>query len=340
MLWAVMVPLWIPLDLLLIGGPTGRKLAAGRIIVALFLGGGVYACRCRPTQGNVWRAYSLLFGTPLLFFVAFAPFFHLAPQWRSVVGQTYLSTYRLLPLLVAASVGLMPVTVVEAAMIVSASLVASIAGAAVAAPQSLLVPAELGWLWVLLVAGGVGTLSGLSQTALLLHSFCDAVTDPLTGLLNRRAGVSQLTLQWAQALRNKQPLSVVLIDLDEFKSVNDRYGHEAGDETLAKFVEHLRIAFRAGDALVRWGGEEFLVVLPESPKEAAKQRVERLLFGQGPQRPSGNPLTFSAGVAELTADATDSVRELVALADRRMYMAKRGGRASVVAEGGVTRSAA
>lgn len=327
--WAFVVPLWIPFDLMLIGGTSGRNLALGRVVVALFLAAAVWLFRCVPTQRNVRWAYALLFGMPLLFFVVLAPYFQTAVVKPSPDARTYLDIYHMLPLLISASIGLLPVTLFEAAALVGACLLASVAG--LAASGLLWDPSELGRLWILLVASGIGTLAGMSQTALMLQNFRDAATDPLTGLLNRRAGVNLLALQWEQARRNRGPFSVAMIDLDGFKRVNDTHGHEAGDRVLVGFAVRLRETLRAGDSLLRWGGEEFLAVLPGAESRDAVRRLEKMLHECPVLEPDGVPLTFSAGVAERGNDASSTPEALVALADRRMYEAKAAGRAAVVA---------
>lgn len=327
--WAFVVPLWIPLDLTLIGGTSGRNLALGRALLALFLAAAVWLFRCVPTQRNVRWAYALLFGMPLLFFVVLAPHFQTAVMRPSLGARAYLETYHMFPLLISASIGLLPVTLFESAALVGACLLASVAG--LAASGLLFDSSELGWLWILLVASVIGTLAGVSQTALMLQNFRDAATDPLTGLPNRRAGVNLLALQWEQARRNHGPFSVAMIDLDGFKRVNDTHGHEAGDRVLVGFAVRLRETLRAGDSLLRWGGEEFLAVLPGAKSHDAVRRLEKMLHECPVLEPDGVPLTFSAGVAERGIDASPTPEALVALADRRMYEAKAAGRASVVA---------
>lgn len=331
LLWAIVVPLWIPLDLTLVGGEKGWRLAIGRVVVALCLATAAMICRCIPRQGNVRRAYALLFGSPLLFFIVLAPYVHTTAGGLSLASRTYLDTYQLFPLLVATSIGLLPVTLYEAIVLVGACLAASLMGAGLATPHQLMQPAELGWLWILLVAGGVGTLAGLSQTALLMQNFRDAVTDPLTGLLNRRAGVNLLAMQWEQARRGHMPLTVAMIDLDHFKQINDTHGHDTGDQVLVAFSTCIHAALRAGDALVRWGGEEFLAVMPGATSSDALRRLEQILRERPNLGPNGTPLTFSAGVAEQQEDSMATPEELVMLADQRMYEAKTGGRATVVA---------
>ncbi|HDL84989.1 MAG TPA: diguanylate cyclase, partial [Candidatus Acetothermia bacterium] len=326
LLWAVVVLLWIPLDLTLIGGSLGWHLALGRVAMAALFAGAAWACRCKPTQRNIRKAYALLFGIPLVFFIATAPYLKSTEVALSLAGQAYLHTYQLFPLLIAGSIGLLPVTLLEGAGLVVACVLASVASVVyamwVTGHAILPVASEFGWLWTLFIAGSAGTLAGVSQTSLLLQHFRDAGTDPLTGLLNRRTGVNLLALQWEQARRDHRPLSVALIDLDRFKRINDAHGHKAGDRALIDFVERLRAALRAGDALIRWGGEEFVAVLPGAAVHDTVRRLERVLHEHPLTGPDGAPLTFSAGVAELEQDAPRTPEALVALADRRMYQAK------------------
>ncbi|HYH44811.1 MAG TPA: diguanylate cyclase [Thermoanaerobaculia bacterium] len=156
--------------------------------------------------------------------------------------------------------------------------------------------------------------------------------DGLTRQLNHRAIYERLTEEMERARRYRFPLSVILCDMDHFKEVNDTYGHLAGDAVLREGAEVLRASLRAGDLLGRYGGEEFLAVLPQVEIEAARAAAERLRIGL-----EGLPLplpmvpevrvTASFGVAsmdELGAGATSDL--LVSLADRRLYEAKAAGR--------------
>jgi two-component system cell cycle response regulator len=156
--------------------------------------------------------------------------------------------------------------------------------------------------------------------------------DGLTRQLNHRAIYERLTGELERARRYRYPLSVILCDMDHFKEVNDTYGHLAGDAVLREGAEVLRASLRAGDLLGRYGGEEFLAVLPQVEIEAACAAAERLRIGlEG--LPVPLPLvpevriTASFGVAsmdELGAGATSDL--LVSLADRRLYEAKAAGR--------------
>jgi len=144
-----------------------------------------------------------------------------------------------------------------------------------------------------------------------------ARTDPLTGVLNRRVLDQELPRELARAARGGQPLCVALIDLDRFKAYNDRHGHQAGDRLLKAVGAAWSANLRTTDLLVRYGGEEFAVVLPDCGLEDAMAIAERLRTAQ----PEG---TCSIGVAEWARGET--VDELIGRADQALYAAKAGGR--------------
>ena len=152
-----------------------------------------------------------------------------------------------------------------------------------------------------------------------------AVTDALTGLANRKQlnRFSQGTVETAR--RHHRPLAVVLFDIDHFKVVNDQHGHLVGDQVLCDIAALLARAVRQGDCLGRWGGEEFLLICPETRGEQALQLAERIL-AQARNLPlaTGKPCTLSAGVAQLGAG--DSVNDLLQRADEALYQAKTQGR--------------
>jgi diguanylate cyclase (GGDEF)-like protein len=147
--------------------------------------------------------------------------------------------------------------------------------------------------------------------------------DPLTGLLNRRGLDERFSAELARAAREERPLSVVAIDIDHFKRINDTYGHEAGDRALVRLASTLSEQTRGADITARVGGEEFLVVLPGTDAERAHEFAERLrvVLAEDDTHP---PLTISAGVAAAVEPTTAFA--LTEAADVALYVAKRGGR--------------
>ena len=158
-----------------------------------------------------------------------------------------------------------------------------------------------------------------------------ATEDNLTGMPNRGRTVELATAALEEAAAQRRPLTVAIIDLDHFKTINDRCGHAAGDYVLREFARVSRGSLRAADVLGRWGGEEFLLILPDTTLDAALASVERLrvlaLAIQIPSSAADNPLrvTFSAGLAT-TAEGARSLDEIIARADTALYEAKNEGR--------------
>ena len=159
------------------------------------------------------------------------------------------------------------------------------------------------------------------------------VTDPLTGISNRRHLMETLESEMRRASRSKTPLAILMADVDRFKKFNDTHGHIAGDEALKAIAEVLQEATRGIDRVARYGGEEFLVVLPETGMDGAVRAAERIherldqrSVAVGEQSVT---VTLSTGVAEFPTDG-DSPESLIASADAALYQAKRDGRNRVV----------
>jgi diguanylate cyclase (GGDEF)-like protein/PAS domain S-box-containing protein len=158
-----------------------------------------------------------------------------------------------------------------------------------------------------------------------------ALRDPLTGVHNRRAGESVLARAWTEATTDGEPFSVIIADIDHFKPVNDTHGHAVGDRVLINVAEALRTCVRASDVLVRWGGEEFLVVAAGCALDRATELAARMRSAvAGCIDEDAGRVTLSLGVAEWhTGELVD---ELVHRADEALYRAKSGGRNRVCAD--------
>jgi len=163
-----------------------------------------------------------------------------------------------------------------------------------------------------------------------------ATSDPLTGLFNRGYVDDRFAIELSRARRHGRQLTLAVIDVDRFKSLNDTHGHSTGDVVLRKIGAILRHSFRQSDTVGRYGGEEFVVILPEMNIQDALQKLDflRELVATTPidlnKRGETVTVTISAGLAGLPEDGNDAA-ELFALADERLFQAKREGRNRVVA---------
>jgi diguanylate cyclase (GGDEF)-like protein len=154
-----------------------------------------------------------------------------------------------------------------------------------------------------------------------------AVTDALTGCFNRELLQQRLAVELALAGQRESPLSVALVDVDHFKAINDRHGHDVGDKVLVVIADRLRSAIRADDVLVRYGGDEFLALLPNTAVAVAREigaRMRERMEESGVQT-DGRSITtrVSVGVAEYHGVSPDALLRRV---DAALYAAKRGGR--------------
>ncbi|HYH28007.1 MAG TPA: diguanylate cyclase [Actinomycetota bacterium] len=188
--------------------------------------------------------------------------------------------------------------------------------------------------------GAFAAQASVAIENVLLHQEAQrlSITDGLTGVWNRRYLQLTLTKEIERAQRFERPLSVLMLDIDRFKDVNDAYGHQVGDEVLVEVSRRTMSMIRGQiDALARYGGEEFVVVLPETPADGARVVADKILdvirresFVEEPG--PGIPLTVSIGVASYPGDG-DSADELLRAADLAMYRAKQAGRDRVETAG-------
>ena len=156
-----------------------------------------------------------------------------------------------------------------------------------------------------------------------------ALTDPLTGLLNRRGLEAELPKLLALSRRYRAPVSAVMLDIDRFKRVNDTYGHPVGDEVLRRLGRILEASVRKEDLAVRYGGEEFLLLLYGADRQAAKEVVERIRarFRAEKVEPIPYPLTLSGGIAGgEVPQGEEALEEWILQADYALLRAKEAGR--------------
>ncbi|HKL77471.1 MAG TPA: GGDEF domain-containing protein [Gammaproteobacteria bacterium] len=320
LLFGIATPLWVPVDLWLLPAETLAPMAALRAMTGvLFLGLALFG----TSQRSVMRArlaLVALIAIPAFFY--FASRLMLGPEEMegAMVGYTFL------PFVLLAGGALFPLTLLEGAAILSVVYVAVLATQVLFG--QLVSLTALGTLWLMLLLSGIALWAQSAQLHMLLSLYRQATLDPLTGLFNRRAFFTQAQRELARADRNQQALAVLLLDLDRFKRINDRYGHPVGDQALRHLAAILKDETRDEDLLGRYGGEEFLIVAPNAGAEGAHALAERIrnrVAGERADTEEGPlSLTVSAGIA--LRDDGEPLEELVARADNALLQAKEAGR--------------
>ncbi|OLB66087.1 MAG: hypothetical protein AUI10_03865 [Actinobacteria bacterium 13_2_20CM_2_72_6] len=303
------------------------------MIIRMLIGG-----QRLPTAVRVMSASVLMF---LVGDIGWAVFFHLGIEPGPLLGRVMEAIFLVAYALVGAAglhrsvawaadrtppreAGLSPLLLgglTVASLMAPALLLFQAANSRVSDPVAIGVSSAT--LFLLVVTRMAGLLRQVQVQAVQLRNL--ARIDELTGLPNRRAWFAELPLALERSRRDVRPLSVAILDLDHFKKFNDTYGHPAGDKLLRGAADGWVPKLRAVDLLGRYGGEEFIVLLPASSGPEAATVIDRLRDAT----PSGQ--TFSCGVA--TWDGQESGEEMIARADRALYEAKAGGRNRTVVQG-------
>ncbi len=329
-LFAVLTPLWSLIDYIVFPFPLWITLACMRLAAgfAFYL----LVIYCRPS-GRLSTAYlrlATLFAIPTVFYIASHQV--LASYHLDGMSAAIGAGYAFLPFVLVAGLAIFPLTFVETALIASPILFAQGFSAVLNLSTAEWIPLA-GTFWLLLLIAAVSSLASLSQLTFMIALVQQTIRDPLTGAYSRSCGQETLELRFSLAERSASPLAVAFIDLDHFKSVNDTYGHEAGDRSLIGAVAWIESTLRRGDVLCRWGGEEFVLILPNISLDQAHHALSRIQANGFGMRPDGKtPLTASIGIAERSADLAADWKSLVDIADQRMYAAKISGRNRLIAQ--------
>ncbi len=327
LLFAILVPLWSIVDYIVLPHDIWFELAILRGISGIIFMGLYLACKrgtCSLTK--IFINLIILLYVPMIFFI-FANNL-LADAHFSGLAGALVNIYSLLPFLVIAALTIFALTIIELLIITLPLIVITLWFLYPNSPEEVSNAFMLIWLFLLLVL--TSSFSSISQMRYMISQVTRVSFDTLTKAMTRRAGIESLEVYTRMAQLQNNYLSILFVDLDNFKDLNDDFGHEAGDKALQQAVMAIKTHIRKGDSIIRWGGEEFLILLPHAAQTDA-QRVIRALFKDGlGLRPDGTALTASMGLAELISDKVTNWKTLVELADQRMYHAKEAGRARCV----------
>ncbi|MGE5503542.1 MAG: diguanylate cyclase [Actinomycetota bacterium] len=321
--------LWIALDALTLPWPGWALLAVLRVAAAaVFTVLAAWPLKPKSLNGALGLLAAMLVN-PLVFFVASQFLFSHDLQTPGALLNARL--YEALPFVIMAGLGVFPLVAVEGVVFALPVLAVCTLAPVMAGNGDWI--RLLSTLWILVLILGIYLLAGMIQLHYMMALLRRASHDPLTGAFSRRSGMELIELQFRMAVERDAPFAVAFVDVDNFKSINDGFGHDVGDRVLRGVADSLTRSLRRGDSVIRWGGEEFVVLLLDADMDGLTIAVNRVLHNWLGLRPDGAAVTASIGVAERRSDGCDDWPDLVDLADRRMYQAKTAGKAHAVLPG-------
>lgn len=329
--FSVLVPLWIVVDAVFLEWPTWGLLALARIGAALGFAALAFKLSYHDEKGRAQIALALLLGIPTVFYVVSQVVLD-GIALSGDFADALAFTYAFLPFAMVAGLAIFPLTVAEGGFL-AALTIAMVAAVWLLGAQDTLLVSLIGTIWLLVVISVVSILACLAQLHFMIDLIEESSHDKLTGAFNRRTGEDLLQQIFALSTRYGSPCSICFVDLDRFKLVNDNFGHDEGDAALRRAAKCLQAGIRDADILIRWGGEEFVLVMPNTDGDAAVGVLRRLREAGLGMRPEGAAMTASMGLAEALRDKAGAWDDLVEIADRRMYVAKQQGRDRIVGHG-------
>lgn len=331
LLLAFSVPAWSVLDAMVFPRDMWLSILEVRLLAgaafASFLLGGTFIRWKEHGQRLVYVQLAAVFVIPTLLYL----FCYKMPDSLlelEPLAKAIANSYSLLPFVILSCVGLFPLTVLESVSIVTFLLMTYFVANA-STILALWTP-DLGAAWVMTLLAAIAIVVSHSQLRLLMTLVGYSSYDLLTNCLGRRSGEEVIRALWHDSIRHRSHFSVVFIDLDQFKLVNDHFGHKEGDIVLASVASAIRKALRNSDFIIRWGGEEFLVIMPNAKIDDAAKVMVRMAENGFCAHPDGTHQTVSMGIAERLDDSIDDENLLIKMADARLYKAKTAGRCRVV----------
>ncbi|HEB57328.1 MAG TPA: GGDEF domain-containing protein [Gammaproteobacteria bacterium] len=324
--FSILALLWIPIDIIIVPENALVSILTLRIAYSgLFLLLGLSTKGPQSLHCARLRLSIFVF-IPCLFYVGSRLVFN---SDTGIEGA--LVGYSFLPYLTVVLLAIFPLTLIEG--ISYASLVGITFLGSEVYFGGLLTGSTLGNVWLLTLLAGIAVWAQLAQLHMLLRLYREASRDALTGLVNRRVLNKWLQLEITRARQQQRPLSVLLFDLDFFKRVNDTYGHLTGDKVLQAFSRLLKRDLVNYNLISRYGGEEFLAVLPgleESKAMAIADRIRRNCHTVNTKGPEGCLVNFTVSIGVTGLRDTDTTETLVSRVDKGLYSAKMKGRDIVV----------
>jgi len=321
-LFALLAPCWVVVDALALGFDGARELFPVRLLSAVAFGAIVFILRRMHALRDAYRALLLFL------MVAGAVFFYAGVQSAELHanGMPAASAmgYAYLPILILASMAIFPLTLSEG-ILFSLPVVAIQIALPLLTQIGIDPAAAAATFSVMLFIAVVALLAGISQLALMIVLSREAMHDPLTHCFSRRAGEELLELVFLMASRGSNQFALAYISLDRLVGINAEFGYDVGNGALMRAAELLGDQLRAGDALIRWSGTDFVLVMPNAQAPQASSAVGRLLSGGLGVCPDKSPVTASIGIAERISDEAKDWWALIDLAHKRSQQARQQG---------------
>ena len=323
--YAAAILLWIPFDYLLLRPEHFVSMLLPRFLMTAFL---LLLGRLtfRPLSSN--QVHYILV---LTFLAAGIFYFAIMQVLNQGVAEIPLAGYNLMPLLIVSMLGVFPLTL-DWGMAIIAVVMVPFLGLETARGQ-LITAGTANLLWIFMMLGGVSLWVQSSQLLMLLRLYRESTLDPLTGLFNRRVLMRLLTSEIDQLGERKSTFSLMMFDLDRFKRINDNHGHLVGDKVLKTAALIIQHGLRAHDIVARFGGEEFVVVLPNcNTKEAVAiaERIRENCYSTHLTAPTGEDIQISTSVGVTEYVQGEAIEVTLNRVDEFLYKAKELGRNRVV----------
>lgn len=321
--FAILAPLWIPIDYFVMDDPVFTYVVILRLLFSFsFLFLSRWGTQCSRLTAARIRILTFIV-IPGTFFFATSMLLN-----GNSSDHGILLGYSFLPFLIMALLTIVPLTFLEGLAYASLNIAFFLITKIV--QGNLITIPSMGDLWLLLLLAIIALWVQMTQLHMLMRLYREATRDALTGLVNRRVLSDKLEQEIIQSTEQKDPLSVLLFDLDLFKRVNDTYGHHAGDTVLQAFSEILRSHCGDNHLVGRYGGEEFLAILPKTNVEHARDLAEKIRLACHRYTvytaEDYKPINFTTSIGVALRKADEQSQDLLSRVDQGLYKAKSSGR--------------
>jgi len=329
--FALLAIAWIALDAATLSAEVWKFLAGCRIFIALVFMRLALAPSGEQTRARALAMLGLVLAMPLILY-GVSQFLFAGTSFHGLAAVNG-NLYRALPLLVLAGLSIFPLVTSEGLFFAVA--IAAVAAAIQRALAGVNMVELISTLWVFILVLGVYLLACATQLNYMVTLLHRANHDPLTAALTRRSGVDVLDLHFWLACGQDRPLSVLFVGVEDFKSIDRKFGDGAGKQTLKDIAAKMLALLRLSDVVIRWGDEELVVILTNTPMRGARLVVDRFIDGWHATRPDRASITLSIGLAERQTDGVADWSPLIALSRKRMHAARASGKTGYADHEGV-----